>query len=91
MNKGELVKRIAQKMGETDKKADAFYKAFMETVTEALQNEEKVSLVGFGSFEVKTKSAREGINPRTGAKVNIPETKVPVFKMSKSYKDSFNG
>ena len=91
MNKGELVKTIAQKMGVTDKKADAFYKAFIETVTETLKNDEKVVLVGFGSFETKNKPAREGVNPRTGAKVNIPETKVPTFKMSKSYKDSFNG
>ena len=91
MNKGELIKTIAQKTGETDKKVDAFYKAFVEAVTETLKKDEKVVLVGFGSFEIKEKPAREGINPRTGAKVNIPTTKVPTFKMSKSYKDGFNG
>ncbi len=90
MNKGEFIKAIAKKIGETDKKVDAFYKAFVETVTESLENGEKVVLVGFGSFEIKEKPAREGINPRTGAKVNIPATKVPAFKMGKSYKDSFN-
>ena len=90
MNKGEFIKAIAKKTGETDKKVDAFYKAFVETVTESLENGEKVVLVGFGSFEIKEKTAREGINPRTGAKVNIPATKVPAFKMGKSYKDSFN-
>ena len=50
MNKGEFVKTIAQKMGETDKKADAFYKAFIDTVAEALKDGEKINLVGFGSF-----------------------------------------
>ena len=90
MNKGEFVKTIAQKMGETDKKADAFYKAFIDTVAESLKDGEKINLVGFGSFELKDKPAREGINPRTGEKVSIPATKTPVFKMGKAFKDGFN-
>ena len=90
MNKGEFVKNIAQKTGETDKKANAFYKAFVETVVETLNKDEKIILSGFGSFEIKERKGRTGINPSNGEKVEIPQTKVPSFKMSKSFKDSFN-
>lgn len=90
MNKGEFIKSIAQKTGTTDKQADAFYVAFVATVEEALSKEEKIQLVGFGGFELKTKPAREGINPRTKEKVSIPESKVPVFKAGAAFKSQFN-
>ena len=90
MNKGEFVKIIAQKMGETDKKANAFYKAFVETVVESLNKDEKIILSGFGSFEIKERPSRTRTNPSNGQKVQIPQTKVPSIKMSKSFKDSFN-
>ena len=90
MNKGELIKAMADKAGFTNKDAAAAYDAFIATVTEALKAGDKVQLVGFGTFEVKSVEAKTGINPRTGEKVAIPATKKPVMKFGKAYKDEFN-
>lgn len=91
MNKGELIKAVAQKTGLTNKDAAAAFDAILETVTETLKNGEKVQLVGFGTFEVKDVPAKLGVNPATGAKVEIAACKKPVLKFGKAYKDEFNG
>ena len=90
MNKGELIKAIAEKAGFTQKDAAAAYDAFIESVTEALKAGEKVQLVGFGTFEVKNVAAKTGINPQTKAKVEIAACKKPVMKFGKAYKDMIN-
>ena len=63
----------------------------MDAITEALTQGEKVQLVGFGSFEVKTRAARVGRNPKTGTEIEIPQTKTPVFKAGKALKDAVAG
>lgn len=90
MNKGELIKTVAQKTGLTNKDATAAFDAVLETVTEALKNGDKVQLIGFGTFEVKDVPAKTGVNPATGEKVEIAACKKPVLKFGKSYKDEFN-
>ena len=90
MNKGELIKVMAEKAGFTNKDATAAYDAFVEAVTEALKAGDKVQLVGFGTFEVKEVAAKTGINPQTKEKVEIAACKKPVMKFGKAYKDLFN-
>ena len=90
MNKGELIKAMAEKAGFSQKDAAAAYEAFVATVTEALKAGEKVQLVGFGTFEVKDVAAKTGINPQTKEAVQIPACKKPVMKFGKAYKDLFN-
>ena len=90
MNKGELIKVMAEKAGFTNKDAATAYEAFVEAVTEALKAGEKVQLVGFGTFEVKNVEAKTGINPQTKEKVEIAACKKPVMKFGKAYKDLFN-
>ena len=90
MNKGELIKAMAEKAGFTNKDAAIAYEAFEATVKEALKAGEKVQIVGFGTFEVKNVPAKTGINPQTKEKVAIPACKKPVMKFGKAYKDLFN-
>ena len=90
MNKGELIKAIANKAGFSQKDATAAYEAFIASVTEALKAGEKVQLVGFGTLEVKEVAAKTGINPQTKAAVEIPACKKPVMKFGKAFKDEFN-
>lgn len=90
MNKGELIKAVAQKTGLTNKDAQAAFDAMLETLTEALKNGEKVQIIGFGTFEVKDVPAKVGLNPATGEKVDIAACKKPVLKFGKAYKDEFN-
>jgi DNA-binding protein HU-beta len=88
MNKLELVAAMAEKSGLSKKDCEAALGALMDTVTDALKKGYKVQLVGFGSFEVKQRAARMGLNPRTQKPVQIPAVKVPVFKPGKALKDS---
>ena len=90
MNKAELIAAIAAKTGETKKTAEKLVNAFVETVTEALTEGDKVQLVGFGSFEVRKRAARKGRNPRTKEEIKIPASKAPVFKAGKALKDLVN-
>ena len=90
MTKADLITAVAQKAEMTKKDADAAVTAFIESVTEALKKGEKVQLVGFGSFEVRTRAAREGVNPQTQKKIKIPASKVPAFKAGKALKDAVN-
>ena len=90
MTKADLITSVAQKAEITKKDADAAVSAFIESITEALKKGEKVQLVGFGSFEVRTRAAREGVNPQTQKKIKIPASKVPAFKAGKALKDAIN-
>lgn len=90
MNKGEFIKSIACKAGFTQKDAQVAYDAFVESVTDAFKAGEKIQLAGFGTFELKTKAARVGINPKTKEEVKIAACKNPVLKFGKSYKAIFN-
>ncbi|WP_036482889.1 HU family DNA-binding protein [Myxosarcina sp. GI1] len=87
MNKGELVDRISQKATVTKKQADAVLSAAIETIMEAVSDGDKVTLVGFGSFERRDRKEREGRNPKTGEKMSIPATQVPAFSAGKLFKD----
>ena len=89
MNKNDLVRAIANNAGLTLKDAGNALDGFIAAVTEELKKGEKIQMSGFGSFEVKEKAAREGINPKTGEKIDIAASKVPAFKFGKTYKDQF--
>lgn len=88
MNRKGLIDKIANDAGITKKAANAALKSFLDGVKESLVNREKVSLVGFGSFKVKTRKARKGINPQTKEPLQIPERDVPVFKAGKNLKEA---
>ena len=90
MNKTELVAAIAEKSGLSKKDSEAAVKAFVETVTDELKKGEKVQLVGFGTFEVAERAAREGRNLQTGKVMKIKASKAPKFKAGKALKDSIN-
>ncbi|RCJ40091.1 DNA-binding protein [Nostoc minutum NIES-26] len=87
MNKGELVDAVAAKANITKKQADEVISAFLEVVTEAVANGEKVTLVGFGSFERRERSEREGRNPKTKETITIPATRVPAFSAGKQFRE----
>lgn len=87
MNKGELVDKVAEKASVTKKQADAVLTATLDVIVEAVSEGEKVTLVGFGSFERRDRKAREGRNPKTGAKMEIKATRVPAFSAGKLFKD----
>ena len=88
MNKVELIAQIAEKSGLSKKDAEKALAAVFDTITEAVSNGDKVQLVGFGSFEVKQREARVGRNPKTKEAIEIPATRVPVFKAGRALKDS---
>ena len=88
MNKSELIKSIAARAELSQKQAGAALDAALSSITEALKDGDTVSLLGFGSFEVRTRAAREGRNPATGEKVMIPAAKVPGFRAGKGLKDA---
>ena len=90
MNKNELVRAIANKAGITIKDANIALDAVIGAITDGLNEGEKVQISGFGTFELKVKPTREGINPKTQEKIQIAATKLPAFKFGKAYKDSFN-
>lgn len=90
MNKVELAAAIANETGLTKKDSEAAVKAFVEVVTEELKKGEKVQLVGFGTFEVTERAAREGRNPQTGKTMKIKASKAPKFKAGKALKDAVN-
>ena len=87
MNKMELIAEVALKAGLSKKDAEKALNATIDTITEALANGEKVQLVGFGGFETKKREARMGRNPKTKEAIEIPASKVPVFKAGKALKD----
>ncbi len=90
MNKTELVAAVADKAGLTKKDAEAAVKAFTDVVSAQLKKGDKVQLVGFGTFEVSKRAAREGRNPQTGDVMKIAASKAPKFKAGKALKDLVN-
>ena len=88
MNKTELINAVADKTQLSKKDAEAAITATVEAIAEALTREEKVQLVGFGSFEVKARAERVGRNPKTKETIKIPASKTPVFKAGKALKDA---
>ncbi|MGG0650394.1 HU family DNA-binding protein, partial [Bacillus mycoides] len=86
MNKTELTKMVAEKAELTQKDAAAATQAVLDAITNALANEEKVQILGFGTFEVRERSARTGRNPQTGEAMQIAASKVPAFKAGKELK-----
>lgn len=90
MNKTELVAAVAEQAGLSKKDAEAAVKAFTDVVAEALKAGDKIQLVGFGTFEVSERAAREGRNPRTGETMIIEASKTPKFKAGKALKDLVN-
>ena len=90
MNKTELIAAMAEKSGLTKKDSEAALAAFLASVEEALKDGDKVQLVGFGTFEVKSRAERTGINPQTKEPVTIAASKAPAFKAGKALKDALN-
>ena len=90
MNKAELVAAIAEKTELSKKDAEKALKAFTEVVADELKAGNKIQLVGFGTFEVAERAAREGRNPQTGATMKIAASKAPKFKAGKALKDEIN-
>ena len=90
MNKTELIAAIAEKAEISKKDSEKALKAFVDVVTEQLKNDDKVQLVGFGTFEVSKRAAREGRNPHTGKTMKIAACKAPKFKAGKALKDAIN-
>ena len=88
MNKTELISVVAEKSGITKKDAERVVNATFETIAAELKKSEKVQLSGFGIFEVKAREARVGRNPHTKEAIQIPASKVPAFKASKTLKDT---
>jgi DNA-binding protein HU-beta len=91
MNKAELVDAIAEKTSVTKKEADAVLTAAIDTIVAAVAGGDKVTLVGFGSFEKRERKEREGRNPKTGESMTIAATTVPAFSAGKSFKETVAG
>lgn len=87
MNKTEIISIVAEKAGTSKRVADMSVCAVLDIISESLKNGEKVSLIGFGNFEVRERAAREGKNPRTGEKIKIAACKTPAFKSGKALKE----
>ena len=91
MNKSELINAIANETGLSKKDTEATLNSFVNVVSNELAKQEKIQLVGFGTFEVRERASRTGRNPQTGAEMTIPASKAPVFKAGKALKDLVNG
>lgn len=91
MNKGELVDQISQTAGVTKKDADVILTAILDAIMESVAEGNKVTLVGFGTFEPRERQAREGRNPSTGQPIKIPATIVPAFSAGKLFKEKVVG
>jgi DNA-binding protein HU-beta len=90
MNKTELIEYVADKANLTKPQIQAALTALLETITEKVADGDKVILIGFGTFELRERSAREGRNPKTGDKVDIPAAKVPIFSAGKAFREAVN-
>ena len=91
MNKKELIDAIAEKANVSKKEAGEVLDATLDVIKDAVAKDDKVQLIGFGTFDVAERAAREGRNPRTGATMNIEASKAPRFKAGKALKDKING
>ncbi len=90
MNKAELIAAIAEKTGDSKKASEQALNAFIEAITDTLVKGDRVQLSGLGTFEVRTRAARKGLNPQTKAEIKIPACKAPAFKAGKALKDIVN-
>ena len=90
MNKTELVEKIAKKSELTKKDSEKALNAFIDSVQEAVAANDKVQLIGFGTFELRRREARDGRDPRSGEVIKIPASNAPAFKAGKSFKDLVN-
>ena len=90
MKKSELIKVIAKKAEISNKDAEKALNATIETIIEAVANNDKIQLTGFGTFEQRQRNARTGVDPRTGNTIEIAASKVPAFKAGKAFKDVVN-
>ncbi len=90
MNKAELIDAVADKSGVSKADANRGVDTMLDVITRALKKGDKVSLVGFGIFQVRRRAARKGRNPKTGAEIRIPAGKTPAFKAGKALKDAVN-
>lgn len=90
MTKAEVANKVAEKTGLSRKETVDALETFLDCIKDALKHDEKVSLVGFGTFYVKDKNARNGRNPRTGEKIRIPDKKVATFKPGKAFREVVN-
>jgi len=88
MTKSDLISAVAEKTGFTKKDSEAAITATIDAITENLAKGEKIQIVGFGTFEVRQRAAREGINPQNGEKISIKATKAPAFKPGRSLKEA---
>ncbi len=88
MNKTELIAATAEKANVSKKEAEAVVSAALDAIVDALKEGDKVQVVGFGSFEVKSRAARTGRNPATGKEIKIAASKIPTFKAGKAFKDA---
>ena len=90
MNKGDLINKIADSAGITKGQAEDALNAVLDGITEALKNDDSVTLIGFGSFSVSHRAARSGRNPQTGETIQIAAKKLPKFKAGKKLTDALN-
>ncbi|MCI1964576.1 MAG: HU family DNA-binding protein [Oscillospiraceae bacterium] len=88
MNKTELISAVAEKTGLSKKDADNAVNVLISTIVDTVANDEKVQIVGFGTFELRNRSERQGRDPRTNSPITIPASRVPAFKAGKAFKDS---
>lgn len=88
MNKTELIAAVAEKANISKKDADSAVNAVINTIMETVAKDEKVQLVGFGTFELRCRNERQGRDPRTNAPITIPASKIPAFKAGKAFKDA---
>ena len=88
MTKSDLIAAVATKLGTSKKESEKAVTAVLDSITEALANGDAVQLVGFGTFEVKTRASRKGINPRTKEEITIDASKLPSFKAGKALKEA---
>lgn len=91
MNKAELVASVAEKSGLSKKDSEKALAAVIDSIVKAVKKSEKVQLIGFGTFELRSRAARTGRDPRTNKPINIPACKVPAFKVGKAFKDAVSG
>ena len=90
MTKAELVEEVARESELTKKDAEVIVQTVLDSITAALQNGEGVELRGFGSFRIRSRSSRQGRNPKTGSDVSVPAKKIPHFKPGKELRDLVN-
>ncbi|QAT49996.1 HU family DNA-binding protein [Caproiciproducens sp. NJN-50] len=88
MNKTELISAVAEKTGLSKKDADNAVNVMLSTIVDTVAKDEKVQIVGFGTFELRSRSERQGRDPRTNSPITIPASRVPAFKAGKAFKDS---